>query len=134
MSALLLKPALYAQGELRPVLKGGQCECGYLFFPMQHFGCEKCGRMGTALKPISLSGVGQLVSSCVVRVHADPNRIAPFIVGAIALDEGPVIRTILVGEVPVNPRAVRVEAVLVPSVDGDESQPLDLRFRVSRPA
>lgn len=37
----LLKPDLYGLGAAgTPTLLGGRCECGYVFFPMQTFGCE----------------------------------------------------------------------------------------------
>ena len=34
----------------RPALIGGRCVCGHVFFPMQTYGCEKCGRYGDDLK------------------------------------------------------------------------------------
>jgi len=48
-----LKP-LYAQGGSGSddvVLHGGACECGYVFFPMQTYGCEKCGGTASRFNP-----------------------------------------------------------------------------------
>ena len=127
----LLKPALYARGvDGEPVLIGGRCECGYIFFPMQTYGCEQCGRSGNSLQPIALRARGTLRASATVHVHADENRPAPFVVGVIALEEGPVIRTLLVDaradhDAPGTP----VEAVLVPIDSTSAETMLDLRFR-----
>jgi uncharacterized OB-fold protein len=131
----LLKPALYARGDDgAPVLLGGRCECGHVFFPMQTFGCERCGKFGAALQPLLLQGRGELRSAATVHVHADAARPAPFVIGTIALDDGPVIRTLLIP--PVTDYAtsgIRVEAVLSPVEIEDGEQALDLRFRAVRP-
>jgi uncharacterized OB-fold protein len=126
----LLKPALFArqEGDL-PVLLGGRCECGFVFFPMQTFGCERCGRVGDALQPKSLRGRGRLRAAATVHVHADPHRKAPFVVGTIELDDGPVIRTLLLDAPPDHAApGTPVEAVLIP-IDTDAGRMLDLRFR-----
>ena len=128
----LLKPQLYAESTNGPVLLGGECECGYVFFPMQTFGCERCGKSSTALKPRNLRGVGRLMNSTIVHMHADKRRTPPFAIGTIALDDGPVIRTLLVeitdAVVGVQPR---VQAVLMPVSSEDGSRALDLRFKLS---
>ena len=134
----LLKPSLYAQRDAvrdvhRPVLLGGRCECGHTFFPMQCFGCERCGRAGDVLRAVDLQARGTLISAATVHVHADQKRPAPFVIGTIALDEGPVIRTILVGT-PSDAQTpgTRVEAVLRPiATAGENDTALDLRFRVA---
>jgi len=126
----LLKPTLYARREgAPPVLLGGRCACGHAFFPMQTFGCERCGRFGDALQPQDLQGRGTLRSAATVHVHADEKRPAPFVVGTIALDDGPVIRTLLTEDCA---PGARVEAVLIP-VEADGGRALDLRFRAVAP-
>jgi len=73
-----------------------------------------------------------------VHRHHDPNRPTPFVVGTVALDDGPVVRTLLVGadgsplvEAP-TADAGRVEAMLVPvSKKSDGGEVLDLRFRLA---
>ena len=136
MPTPLLKSALYGPDISGvPVLRGGRCECGYTFFPMQTFGCERCGRTGEALQPIELSGWGKLVATAAVYVHSDHKRPTPFVIGTVALDDGPVIRTLLTEAPPANSeKPVRVAAMLVPveSADGNGTA-LDLRFRIAPP-
>jgi uncharacterized protein len=134
MPTPLLKSALYAPDISGvPVLRGGRCECGYTFFPMQTFGCERCGRTGDALHPIELSGWGKLVATAAVYVHSDHKRPTPFVIGTVVLDDGPVVRTLLTEAPPANSeQPVRVAAMLVPveSADGNGTA-LDLRFRIA---
>jgi uncharacterized OB-fold protein len=78
-----------------PALIGGRCRCGYLFFPMQRFGCEKCGRVGTELAEALLSGSGRLRAHAQVHLHARPSPKVPFTVLEIALDDGPLVRALL---------------------------------------
>jgi uncharacterized OB-fold protein len=135
MTTPLLKPELYAAADPDPpVLLGGRCRCGHIFFPMQTYGCERCGATGSALAPLSLAGRGRLVATATVHLHADPARPAPFVVGTIALDDGPVIRTLLVDTTPSDRHpSARVEALLVPAARADGTEALDLRFRPERP-
>jgi uncharacterized OB-fold protein len=127
----LLKPALYARGDDgSPVLLGGRCECGHVFFPMQTFGCERCGKFGAALQPLALRSRGRLRAAATVHVHADPARSAPFVIGTIALDDGPLIRTLLLSSsAEDHAPGARVAAVLVPVEIDNGQQALDLRFR-----
>ena len=127
----LLKPNLYrAEGSdddpAHPALLGGMCTCGYVFFPMQNYGCERCGR--TALSPRALSGRGELLASARVHLHGGKTRQAPFTVGSIALEDGPIVRTLLAGdEVSLHPGAQMV-TTLVPVIDAEGAERLDLRF------
>ena len=84
-----------------PALVGGRCACGYVFFPMQTYGCEKCGRHGDALTMAYLPGRGTLQAFSQVHLHARPHPKVPFTVLSIALDDGPLIRALL--EPPVDP-------------------------------
>jgi uncharacterized OB-fold protein len=131
----LLKPALYkASGTpaLRdhPALIGGRCVCGHVFFPMQHYGCERCGRHGENLSTIELTGRGRLIASAEVHMHMGKGRQAPFVVGSIALEDGPMVRTLLVGGDSGNSPQPgdSMVTILVPVADGDEGERLDLRF------
>jgi len=134
----LLKPALYqAEGSAaapdRPALLGGVCAtCGYVFFPMQRYGCERCG--GIDLHPRTLSGAGTLLAAARVHLHAGKGREAPFTMGAVALDDGPIVRTLIDngGEVP--QPGLRMATALAPAVDAEGGPRLDLRFvREARP-
>jgi len=128
----LLKPALFqssgsAADPSHPALLGGACAaCGYVFFPMQAFGCERCG--STRLEPRALSGRGKLLASTRVHLHAGKARQAPFTVGSIALDDGPIVRTILIDDdKPFHPGdAVATTLADVRDAEGVEKR--DLRF------
>lgn len=132
----LLKPELYLPegGTALPdqacVLLGARCKCGYVFFPMQSYGCENCGAVGDAVQSEKLAGSGHLIAAAKVHVHQGEGRQAPFIVVAVRLDSGPVVRTLLdwpENEEPPAP-GLRVKAVLRP-VGGAQENVLDLRFR-----
>lgn len=92
-------PALFtAEGTSalpgHPALLGGRCQsCGFVFFPMQSYGCDNCG--STDLAPSALSGRGKLIASAEVHVPAGKHRPAPFTVGAIITDDGAKLRVIL---------------------------------------
>jgi len=90
---------LIREADGRPVLAGGRCEdCGYIFFPMQNFGCEKCGSYGPALTEFILEADGTLMSWATVHIHPDKSRPAPFIVGEVKLDAGPVVRALIASD------------------------------------
>lgn len=133
----LLKPTLYRregtpQAPDRPALLGGTCPCGYVFFPLQHYGCERCGRVD--LQPKALAGAGRLLASARVHMHAGKGREAPFTVGSIALDDGPIVRTLIEEDSgPLQPGA-RMATTLVPVVDAEGRECLDLRFTPERAA
>jgi len=126
----LLKPALYRaegtpQAPSRPALLGGVCARGHVFFPLQPYGCERCGSV--ELRPMALSGVGRLLASARVHLHPGKGREAPFTVGAIQLDDGPIVRTLIVAETPVA-AGTRMAASLVRVADPEGRACLDLRF------
>jgi uncharacterized protein len=128
----LLKPGLYrAEGTdaapHHPALLGGECTaCGYVFFPMQRYGCEKCGSVD--LRPRALSGAGRLLASARVHLHAGKGREAPFTVGSIQLDDGPIVRTLLTEDGPAPAPGMRMATALAPAVTPEGEPRLDLRF------
>ena len=126
----LLKPALYrpegtADAPTRPALLGGVCDHGHVCFPLQHYGCERCGRL--ALAPRRLSGAGRLTASARVHLHAGKGREAPFTVVSVQLDDGPAVRTLFGGD---GPLAVgqRLVTALMPATGPDGDPCLDLRW------
>ena len=129
-----LKPQLYSEGlggqhAPIPVLHGGRCRCGYIFFPMQTYGCERCGRYGDALTPYALVARGTALAAATVHIHADKNRPAPFTIVKIALDDGPVIRTLLAEHSAAVSPGQHMIAKLVPVRHSETSETLlDLRF------
>jgi hypothetical protein len=128
----LLKPGLYrAEGSAarpdRPALLGGACaDCGYVFFPFQQYGCERCGSVD--LQPRVLTGAGTLLAAARVHLHAGKNREAPFIVGSVALDEGPIVRTLVEDGDPPPHSGDRMATALASAADADGAPRLDLRF------
>lgn len=127
----LLKPDLYradgtASDPNHPALIGGACACGHVFFPLQHHGCEKCGR--TDVSPKALSGTGHLIASARVHLHQGKGREAPFTIASVQLDDGPVVRTLLVDTSQPAATGMRVVTTLVPINDSSGAQKLDLRF------
>jgi len=131
----LLKPALYrregtAAEPMSPALLGGRCACGHVFFPLQTYGCERCG--GVDIAPLALSGAGRLLASARVHLHAGKGREAPFTIGAIKLEDGPIVRTLIEDE---SPRiGAAMAAILTAVVDAEGAPRLDLRFAPRRPA
>jgi len=127
----LLKPELYeAEGTAavpdRPALKGGVCAaCGGVFFPLQAYGCERCGSLDLA--PRRLSGAGRLTASARVHLHAGKGREAPFTVVQVALDDGPTVRTLAGDDTPLV-IGQRMVAALLPATGPDGAPCLDLRF------
>lgn len=135
---IALKPALYTvpsqDGGAVPFLRGGRCACGHVFFPMQHHGCERCGRHGDALEETLLPGHGILVASARVKLHAGPERKAPFVVVSVKLDQGPVLRTLLEEDTDeLLPIGQSMSACLVEVGRSDDGESVvDLRFARSR--
>lgn len=131
---MLLKPGLYSLAGTRsvphhPALLGGRCTCGHVFFPMHDYGCERCGRHGHAVSKQDLSGRGTLLAAAVVHIHGDKTRAVPFMIGKIALDDGPVVRTLIAGNrsgmIPGQQMVTTIICVGKP----EDGQPIqDLRF------
>lgn len=92
-----------------PVLYGGICVCGHIFFPFQTYGCERCGSL--ELQQRALPGCGRLIAAVTVYVGPSSRYAAPYVVASIQLDSGPLITAIAeaTGALPDN---ARVKAVL----------------------
>jgi hypothetical protein len=98
MSEELSHPDLYQRTRGDSVeLLGMKCaRCGYVAFPRQRYGCEKCGAAGNALKDVDLSSNGTLASYATVHMHQAKTIAAPFVIGEISLDAGPTVRATMV--------------------------------------
>lgn len=82
---------LYDPTGDRPVLQGTRCRsCRTVFFPSLPLGCEVCG--STQLEPMALDATGVLHSVATVHLYQGHDIEAPFAVGEIVLDAGPLIR------------------------------------------
>ncbi|MEN2473453.1 Zn-ribbon domain-containing OB-fold protein [Burkholderia sp. GS2Y] len=137
MTLSLLKPTLY-QAEpapSRPSLRGMHCgACGHAFFPPQDLGCERCGAVGSALQPRELAGSGTLMARVTVHVHAKPERPAPFVIGTVRLDDGPMVRTLLdASPDTLPPIGSPMVAVLSPVASAESPVVHDLRFSLAQP-
>ena len=134
-----LKPDLYTAPESpqsAPELRGGRCRCGYVFFPMQSYGCEKCGLTGDAVTPALLRSEGSLTASARVLLHVAKDRTPPFVVVAVRLDSGPVVRSLLdrdrAEQLPIGTRMRGLLTEIDKADDGDVI--VDLRFTPVRSA
>lgn len=139
MTLSLLKPALYQTEPTPnpPSLHGIECiACGHVFFPPQNLGCERCGATGTALQPRRLAGSGTLMARVTVHLHAKPERSAPFVVGTVQLDDGPVVRTLLDAAPDALPLiGSPMAAVLTPVAElPGGAATYDLRFALAQPS
>ena len=126
-----LKNDLYGEDEVtgRVFLVGGKCACGHLCFPYQNFGCERCGALH--VERVRLPAEGVLRASARVHRHRG-EREAPFVVGSIVLDAGPLVRTLLAcssEDLPPRP-GVRVAGCFREAKDAANETVRDLRFRV----
>ena len=96
MGARIEHPTLYREGDPAPVLFATHCTaCARVSFPRQAFGCEGCGAHGEAMAPVEIQARGTLLSFAAVRKHMGADIAAPFTIGEIRLDDGPVIRCTL---------------------------------------
>lgn len=118
-------PTLFGRTEDRVVLKGMRCGCGRVAFPYQPYGCEDCGGVDT-VEPADLRAAGIVAAAIEVHIHFGDNAKAPFAVGSIKLDDGPMIRARLSrSDLRVGGRVTG--RLTVPADAGDDA-PADLYF------
>jgi len=73
------------------VLLGSRCQSrGTTFFPRLDLGCEVCG--STQLEQTALEPAGTLHSVATVHLYQGHDIEAPFAIGEVQLDAGPLIR------------------------------------------
>ena len=101
-------------------LVAGSCEnCGYVFYPLQTYGCERCGH-DDQIRESLLHADGVVEAATTVHLHPDPARPAPFIVVRVKLDAGPVVRAVFGGDAE-PPVGSRVEGWIDPAADDAET-------------
>ena len=111
-----------------PRLKGHQCpNCGRRFFPPDPFACEGCGTEAHELTEIDLASAGTIRAAATVHRHHYPKPETPFTVATIELDDGPVLKSVVLDAAD-SDVGRRVVGVLVESAVDPET--LDLRFRL----
>lgn len=127
MSCPSAEPELYAVDCAgRPTLFGLRDSSGFVSFPFQTQGSENNGDHGDLVTRVEFGGVGTI--SAVVEVHlpVDPAVGSPYRLASVVLDEGPMVRSVLVDAVGAR-IGTRVRAVTVPLVrDGQDCA--ELRF------
>ena len=100
---------LYDISADRPVLQGTRCaSCNTTFFPALSLGCEVCG--STQLDAIVLEATGVLHSVATVHLYQGHDIEAPFAIGEIQLDAGPLIRATMAEVVERDAIGARVAA------------------------
>lgn len=127
MSAPSAHPDLYQVDESgQPMLIGLKDSSGFVSFPFQTHGSERNGDVGEQATRVALAGTGTV--SAVVDVHlpVDPVVGVPYRLASVVLDEGPLIRSVLVDAADVAIGS-RVRAVTVPVVR-DDVELAELRF------
>ncbi len=103
----------------RPVLQGTRCaSCNTTFFPVLSLGCEVCG--STQLDAIVLEATGVLHSVATVHLYQGHDIEAPFAIGEIQLDAGPLIRATMAEVVERDAIGARVAASWVTLRADDE--------------
>jgi uncharacterized OB-fold protein len=115
------QPSLYRCDESGNLtIIGSSCRfCRKVSCPSGRYGCPHCGAAAEAQDLCDLSGQGSLKGFVLVNVDLPGERSAPYIVGTIALEEGPIIEGILLASGdPVYSLDQRVRAVAV-RVTGD---------------
>lgn len=124
------QPDLYQSSARGVDLLAIRCNvCGYVAFPRQHYGCEKCGATGTTLDDIVVPAQGRLASFATVHVHQAKSIAPPFVIGEIVLDAGPTLRTTMVESTDTALTiGARVEGRLVPAPGAAQPTKRELRF------
>jgi len=110
-------------------LRGHRCTgCDRVFFPPDPFACERCGADLDQLEEIALTAEGTIRAAATVHRHHHPTPPTPFTVAVIELDEGPVLKSMVLDASDADVGA-RVCGVLVDSAI--EEGTADLRFQLA---
>lgn len=123
-------PGLYEPSDAVPRLRGTRCNaCSSTFFPPLRIGCEVCGAAADSLVPASIAATGALHSVATVHPQAGHDNAAPFTVAEVQLDDGPLIRGLMVDGADIDVIGMRVEAqwTLV-RTDDDGNEVVEPRF------
>jgi uncharacterized protein len=121
---------LYRPDDPEQVLIGTRCgACESPFFPPLLIGCAVCGATEDHLAAADLAARGTLHSIATVHRHRGRDIEAPFAVGEIQLDGGPLIRcTMAVGEADVSIGDTVAAQWVVVGQDDDGNDVVEPRF------
>lgn len=130
MAIISAEPQLYSVDEAGvPALYGVRDSTGHVSFPVQSFGSERTGEHGADLQTVALSGLGTVQAMATVHLHHGRDIAAPFTVASIALDEGPLIRAVLVDpETIAGGSRVRAVTFAAPADPESADVTVELRF------
>lgn len=121
------QPHLLSAGS-PPLLRGHHCPtCGRVFFPPDPFACEKCGTAAAELREVDLTSTGTITAAATVHRHHYDTPETPFTVAVIELDDGPVLKSVVLdgSDADVGRRVVGtlIESAIEPGT-------VDLRFQL----
>jgi len=121
---------LYDPDDGVPVLLGTRCDaCGSTFFPPLGVGCEVCGAGPDQLGSTAIAATGVLHSVATVHLYHGDDIAAPFAIGEVQLDAGPLIRCTLAEPLDLDAIGRRVEGHwVVARVDADGNEVIEPRF------
>ncbi len=126
-------PGLYDVDSDVPTLRGTRCNhCGATSFPALGIGCEVCGADESSLEPITLNATGVLHSVATVHLHQGHDIEAPFAIGEVQLDGGPLIRATMGQLLGLESIGQRVDAAwFTLRTDDDGHEVVEPRFDVA---
>lgn len=114
---------LYDPDRSVPVLAGTRClACDQVFFPPVALGCPACGADERQLAAADLAATGTVYSLATVHRHRGRDIEAPFVMGEIQLDDGPLIRATMAVAEPAVAIGQRVAATWVVQRTDDEGR------------
>jgi uncharacterized OB-fold protein len=77
-------------------LAGSRCgACGRVTFPAVAIGCDACGADEGSLERVELAAAGSLHTFATVHLHHGGDLDAPFTIGEVQLEAGPLIRVMV---------------------------------------
>jgi len=128
-----VEQGLYDPDERVPKLNGTRCErCKATYFPPLGIGCEVCGAGEDELLAIPLAATGILRSVASVHIQGGKPLDTPFAVAEIQLDDGPLIRAMLVEPASVDVIGCRVAAQwVVVGANDDGAELVEPHFRLT---
>lgn len=127
MNMISAEPDLYdVDDDGVPTLFGLCDSTGFVSFPFQEYGSEYNGDHGDRVARIELCGTGVVSAITPIHSHLDPKVVTPYLLASIVLEEGPMVRSVLV-DAPQAQIGTRVRAITVPVARGD-GQVAELRF------
>lgn len=94
-------------------LRASRCPgCALVVFPVERYGCERCGVLAGDHVPVELAPTGTVTAAAMVHRHHDTNLPPPFVVVAVALDGGPALKGVFADSTDRPPIGARVRGTV----------------------